>query len=186
MNGLGATPPEELFILYSKVHDILREHGLGIHRTFVGEYATSMEMAGASISLREARRRAGGVAGRTGVLTVPASVGRTVSALLLDADALRGLLKKVAKSLERHSEELRELDAKVGDGDLGVTVQLMAKALVEFAASEAETDIGRLLMQCGMAVNRANPSTFGTIVASGFMGAGASVVGKTSWAWTTG
>ncbi len=51
VNGLGATPPEELFILFSKVHDILRDHGIGVYRTYVGEYATSMEMAGASISL---------------------------------------------------------------------------------------------------------------------------------------
>ena len=51
VNGLGATPPEELYILYNRVHDILAEHGLRIHRTYVGEYATSMEMAGASVSL---------------------------------------------------------------------------------------------------------------------------------------
>jgi dihydroxyacetone kinase len=51
VNGLGATPPEELFILFGKVHDILQEHSIGIYRSFVGEYATSMEMAGASISL---------------------------------------------------------------------------------------------------------------------------------------
>lgn len=51
VNGLGATPPEELFIIYSKVHDILQERGIVIHRTYVGEYATSMEMAGASVSL---------------------------------------------------------------------------------------------------------------------------------------
>jgi dihydroxyacetone kinase-like protein len=51
VNGLGATPPEELFILFNKVHDLLQEHGVGIHRTYVGEYATSMEMAGASVSL---------------------------------------------------------------------------------------------------------------------------------------
>jgi len=51
VNGLGATPPEELFIIYSKVHDILAQHKVKIHRTFVGEYATSMEMAGASVSL---------------------------------------------------------------------------------------------------------------------------------------
>jgi dihydroxyacetone kinase-like protein len=51
VNGLGATPPEELFILYSKVHDILQEHRIEIHRSFVGEYATSMEMAGASVTL---------------------------------------------------------------------------------------------------------------------------------------
>jgi phosphoenolpyruvate---glycerone phosphotransferase subunit DhaK len=51
VNGLGSTPPEELFVLYDKVHDVLNGHGLGIYRTFIGEYATSMEMAGASLSL---------------------------------------------------------------------------------------------------------------------------------------
>lgn len=51
VNGLGATPPEELFIIYNKAYDIFRDHGLRIHRAFVGEYATSMEMAGASLSL---------------------------------------------------------------------------------------------------------------------------------------
>lgn len=51
VNGLGATPPEELFILYNKAHDILGDHGLRVYRSFVGEYATSMEMAGASLTL---------------------------------------------------------------------------------------------------------------------------------------
>jgi dihydroxyacetone kinase-like protein len=51
VNGLGATPPEELFIIYNKASDILNEHGIKIFRTFIGEYATSMEMAGASLSL---------------------------------------------------------------------------------------------------------------------------------------
>jgi len=51
VNGLGATPPEELFILYNRIHDILGNHGLRVYRTFVGEYATSMEMAGASLTL---------------------------------------------------------------------------------------------------------------------------------------
>ncbi len=51
INGLGATPPEELYILYRKVSEILDAEGISIHRPFIGEYATSMEMAGASISL---------------------------------------------------------------------------------------------------------------------------------------
>ena len=51
VNGLGATPPEELFILFSKFYDILYGHGITIYKSFVGEYATSMEMAGASFSL---------------------------------------------------------------------------------------------------------------------------------------
>lgn len=51
VNGLGATPPEELFILYNKFHDILGERGIKVYKAFIGEYATSMEMAGASFSL---------------------------------------------------------------------------------------------------------------------------------------
>ncbi len=51
INGLGATSIEELYILNSSVSKILKEKGIGVYRTFVGEYATSMEMAGASISL---------------------------------------------------------------------------------------------------------------------------------------
>lgn len=50
VNGLGATPPEELYILYGKVHDMLAERDLAVHRAYVGEFATSMEMAGASFT----------------------------------------------------------------------------------------------------------------------------------------
>lgn len=51
INGLGATSVEELYILSGSVRKLLDEKGLRTYRTFVGEYATSMEMAGASISL---------------------------------------------------------------------------------------------------------------------------------------
>ena len=51
INGLGATSIEELYILSGDVADILAEKNIRAYRTFVGEYATSMEMAGASISL---------------------------------------------------------------------------------------------------------------------------------------
>jgi dihydroxyacetone kinase len=50
VNGLGATPLEELYILYRRVHDILTGRGLTIHRAYIGEFATSMEMAGASLT----------------------------------------------------------------------------------------------------------------------------------------
>ena len=50
VNGLGATPLEELYILYRKVHDLLTGRGLTIHRAYIGEFATSMEMAGASLT----------------------------------------------------------------------------------------------------------------------------------------
>lgn len=50
VNGLGATPPEELYVIYRKVDEILKGKGLVIHRAYVGEFATSMEMAGASLT----------------------------------------------------------------------------------------------------------------------------------------
>ncbi len=51
VNGLGATPREELYILYRRVAAILAERAIRVHRAWVGEYATSLEMAGASVSL---------------------------------------------------------------------------------------------------------------------------------------
>ncbi len=51
INGLGATSLEELYILAGDVLDTLRTRGIKVYRTFVGEYATSMEMAGASVSV---------------------------------------------------------------------------------------------------------------------------------------
>ena len=51
VNGLGATPKEELYVLYRRARRLLDEAGVAVHRVWVGEYATSLEMAGASISL---------------------------------------------------------------------------------------------------------------------------------------
>lgn len=51
VNGLGATPPEELYLLYRRAHEIITGRGISIYKPLIGEYATSMEMAGASITL---------------------------------------------------------------------------------------------------------------------------------------
>lgn len=51
VNSLGATPVEELFILYNRIADRLEDAGLGIAHPLVGRYATSMEMAGASLTV---------------------------------------------------------------------------------------------------------------------------------------
>ena len=51
VNGLGATSLEELYIFLDDVYDLLEGKGIAIHRSHVGEYATSMEMAGASLSI---------------------------------------------------------------------------------------------------------------------------------------
>jgi len=66
VNGLGATPLEELYLLYRKSHLVLADKGITIEKRYIGEYATSLEMAGASISLLKLN------ADRLGLLNAPA------------------------------------------------------------------------------------------------------------------
>jgi len=51
INGLGATPLEEMFIVYGKIHSLLEEMGVGAYMPHIGEFATSMEMAGMSATI---------------------------------------------------------------------------------------------------------------------------------------
>ena len=51
VNGSGATPLMELYIVNNRVNDVLTQKGIKVYKTFVGNYMTSIEMAGFSISL---------------------------------------------------------------------------------------------------------------------------------------
>jgi dihydroxyacetone kinase-like protein len=51
VSGLGATPVMELYILYNKVTEILTDKQIGIHRSYVGNYFTSLEMMGVTLTL---------------------------------------------------------------------------------------------------------------------------------------
>ncbi len=51
VSGLGATPVMELYIAYSKVYDLLKEAGLKVVHAYVGNYFTSLEMMGVTITL---------------------------------------------------------------------------------------------------------------------------------------
>ncbi len=51
INSAGGTPPMELFIINKNVHEVLESRGIKIYKTYVGNYMTSIEMAGFSITL---------------------------------------------------------------------------------------------------------------------------------------
>lgn len=51
VNSMGGTPPIELYIVYRKAYEIAAKHGLKVVRNLVGPYITSLEMAGASITM---------------------------------------------------------------------------------------------------------------------------------------
>jgi len=51
VNGMGGTPPIELYIVYRKAYEIATKAGLKVVRNLVGAYITSLEMAGCSITV---------------------------------------------------------------------------------------------------------------------------------------
>jgi dihydroxyacetone kinase-like protein len=51
INGLGGTPISELYLLYGIAHEKLAAQGIAVGRSYVGEYCTSLDMAGASLTL---------------------------------------------------------------------------------------------------------------------------------------
>lgn len=51
VSGLGATPVMELYILYNHIFDILASKGMKVHRSFVGNYFTSLEMMGVTLTV---------------------------------------------------------------------------------------------------------------------------------------
>ncbi|WP_312644230.1 dihydroxyacetone kinase subunit DhaK [Hydrogenoanaerobacterium sp.] len=51
VNGAGGTPLMELLVINNRVHDVLMEKGISIYKTLVGNYMTSIEMSGFSLSL---------------------------------------------------------------------------------------------------------------------------------------
>lgn len=51
LNSLGATPLEELYIMYAHLLDLLGQNRVRVYRPYIGRFATSMEMAGASLTI---------------------------------------------------------------------------------------------------------------------------------------
>lgn len=51
VNGFGSTPIQELYVLFNSAEKVLRENSIRVYKSFVGNYMTSIDMAGASISL---------------------------------------------------------------------------------------------------------------------------------------
>ena len=66
VNGMGATPLLELYLMYAEVAAILEKAGVTVARSLVGPYVTSLDMAGCSVTLLRGRRRAAAAVGRAG------------------------------------------------------------------------------------------------------------------------
>lgn len=96
------------------------------------------------------------------------------------AEHVRRALKRAAERMVALRDELNALDAAMGDGDTGLSVSKGGTALLEYVENTplAEgDDLGKYLANAGMALNRAAPSTMGTLLATALMRMGREVKG---------
>lgn len=154
VNGLGSTTLVELYIVFNRVKQILDQRGIEIHRSWVGEYATSLEMAGASITLmklddelstlldhpcntpafnvgtqtlRDRSQKALSVR-RTGrvVDKIKSSVPREtlIKEGAITPKIFRTIMHRAGSQIIAESDWFSELDGQIGDGDHGITMKI--------------------------------------------------------------
>ncbi len=190
VNGLGATPLEELYLLYAAIARLTAERGAHIAYNFIGEYATSLEMAGASVSimrldseleeLLNAPAQSPFYRPGTAIPEPAEASGDVEQEAAAAADhptaafesPLRAAFLALAERMPAHTEELRDLDAALGDGDLGLTVSAGVSAMADRVSELPDTIASSALMrEAAMAFASANPSTFAALVGSGMLAA---------------
>ncbi|MDR2112746.1 MAG: dihydroxyacetone kinase family protein [Candidatus Accumulibacter sp.] len=162
LNGLGSTKHEELFVLWHGVETWLRRAGLLPIEPEVGEYVTSLDMAGCSLTLTwlddelEKLWRAPSDAPvlRRGAIIPARSVPRPLdteetpefgpaSAVSKeDGERIAGVLAKIAAALRDAEPELGRIDALAGDGDHGQGMTRGSSAAAEAARQAAAAGAG--------------------------------------------
>ncbi len=91
------------------------------------------------------------------------------------------LFASVGELFVQKKEELCEMDARLGDGDLGLTMSKGYGALPDLMREEAPGaagDIGKMMMKAGMKMSSLVPSTMGFLMATGVMEGGRALKGK--------
>jgi dihydroxyacetone kinase len=192
VNGLGATPLEELYVIYRRLAEVLAGRAVTISHRYIGEYVTSLEMAGASVSVMELddelERLIAAPASspffRQGTLEPPATARQTTQPVDLNKPGLvasvrrtgtrsrlREVLLAALPAMPSHQAELRELDAVLGDGDLGITVSAGSESVVDtLHALPDDADAASVIRSAAAAFASANPSTFAALVGAGLLG----------------
>ncbi len=99
----------------------------------------------------------------------------------MDMQQVVVVLDSALTSLAEQRELLRDLDAAVGDGDLGITVDKGCQAVREALAQQPPSTVGDLLRASGAAFAKANPSTMAALVGGGLLAAAKAVGDQDTW-----
>ncbi len=163
LNGLGCTKYEELFVLWVGVEAELKRAGLTIVAPEVGEYVTSLDMAGCSLTLTwldDELEELWCAAADTPVLRrgaiiatepapaldeeseAPLSFAPASAASREGAQCIATMVAKVAHALREAEEELGRIDALAGDGDHGMGMTRGSAAAADAAQKAVAAGAG--------------------------------------------
>ena len=97
----------------------------------------------------------------------------------ITTESLKNTIAAIHKNIDVIGAELNELDGKLGDGDLGVTL-INGFNNMQSTADTLPADVGMALFECAKAVTKVSGSSFGTLMATSMMAAGKLVKGQES------
>ena len=208
INGFGSTPMQELYVFNHDVCEHLARKGIKIYRTLVGNYMTSIDMAGASVSLlelddelkayldAEANTPAFKMDG-TAALPVEFAVNNaqaeqtlnteiethTEHATIVDEqfsiENMRYVIDAMSACIIKNEVPFCELDAHAGDGDFGMSVAKGFKQLKRHWAELTQYErMDDFLLNCSMIIMEHCGGASGPIWGSAFRAASKSIKGK--------
>ena len=97
----------------------------------------------------------------------------------MNSESMKKAFKAIAERMTQEREYLISLDARNGDGDLGISMSEGFTAASAALDASAETDLGKLMICASKAFNEAAPSSLGTIMSLGMMGMARTLKGNT-------
>lgn len=197
INGLGATPPMELAILARSALRNIRQRGMDVERVWSGTLLSALDMEGASLSLMrlddqrlvliDAPTSAASWPGHGLPNTETAVALKPYEPLLDDgqaaaADGAKGshsfgnLMHAVSTALLAAESELTELDARAGDGDLGMSMSRAARAIESMPV--AWSSPSRCLSEMGYTLRREIGGSSGPLYATALLRAARILEGR--------
>lgn len=202
VNGLGTVKYEELFLLFGKIEKLLTAAGLEIVEPECGEFVTSLDMSGLSLTLlwldeelaafwsapadtpayrkgnltRRARRLTGQLAA-----AVSDTEQGTAAAIRLGQLAIVAL-ETVRSVVVEHEDSLGKLDAIAGDGDHGIGMRRGADAAAAAGGAAAGTGVRNILIRAGEAWSEKAGGTSGALWGTALIAIGNELGNKNGYA----
>lgn len=209
VNGFGSTPLQELYLFNYAVAKVLHEKNIRIYRSFAGNYMTSIDMLGASLTFmkmnaelkelldQESEAPAFSVKGHVPEIVLEEEIRECKEEDLTEEsykacaevrnekitlENIVYMVETMSHCIIKNEIPFCELDSHAGDGDFGMSVAKGFRQLKKEwkeLTKEHTSSIGEFLQACSMVIMEHCGGASGPIWGSAFRAAGKKADGKT-------